>query len=225
MYGYYKAIGYEFKDKSLAEKALTHSSYANENGVESYERLEFLGDSVLSVTVSEYLYKNYPDMPEGTLTKVRAAAVCERSLYVVAKRLGLGSFLVINRGEEMTGGRERTSILADIVEATIAAIFLDSDINRAKEWIMANMTDIIERAVSGKAFVDYKTELQEYAQSKVDCEVTYILTGESGPAHNKCFEYDVRLGGRLMGHGSGPSKKEAEQMAAKAAMESISEKG
>lgn len=225
MHGYYNAIGYSFKNEQLAKTALTHSSYANEHRVESYERLEFLGDSVLSVTVSEYLYKNYPKMPEGTLTKVRAAAVCERSLYVVAHRLGLGAFLFLNRGEELTGGRERTSILADIVEATIAAVFLDSDMETAKAWIMKNLKDIIERAVSGKAFVDYKTELQEYAQSMDGCDVAYSLIREIGPAHSKCFEYEVLLGGKPMGRGRGPSKKEAEQMAAKAAMESLSEKG
>lgn len=222
---FYKAIGYRFKNEALAKKALTHSSYANEHRTESYERLEFLGDSILSVVVSEYLYKNYPDMPEGMLTKVRAASVCERSLHVVADRLGLGRFLYLNKGEEYSGGRERVSILADIVEATIAGIFLDSGMENAKKWVMDNLKDIIENAVSGKAFIDYKTELQEYAQSKENCEVLYSLIGEDGPAHLKRFEYSVSLGGKVMGTGKGTSKKEAEQMAAKAAMEAIREKG
>ena len=219
-----KAIGYSFKNPHLAKTALTHSSYANEHKTESYERLEFLGDSILSVAVSEYLYKSYPDMPEGVLTKVRAASVCERSLHIVAERLGLGRFLYINTGEELSGGRERVSILADIVEALLAAIFLDSDMETAKKWVMTNLKDIIDMAVSGKAFIDYKTELQEYAQSRDNCEVLYKLTGESGPAHLKRFEYDVLLGGKVMGSGSGTSKKEAEQMAAKAAMEALCEK-
>lgn len=225
MEGFYEAIGYRFKNAALAKKALTHSSYANEHRTESYERLEFLGDSVLSVVVSEYLYKHYPSMPEGVLTKVRAASVCERSLHVVAQRLGLGRFLFLNKGEESSGGRERVSILADIVEATLAAIFLDSDMETAKSWALKNLKDIIESAVSGKAFTDYKTELQEYAQSKEDCEVLYRITAEDGPAHLKSFEYEVCLGGKVMGRGRGTSKKEAEQMAAKAALEAIGEKG
>lgn len=225
MNGLYEALGYRFKDENLAKTALTHSSYANEHKTASYERLEFLGDSVLSVIVSEYLYKNYPDMPEGELTKVRAASVCERSLYAVAEKMDLGRFLYLNKGEELSGGRERVSILADIVEASLAAVYLDSDMETAKKWVMAHLKEIIDKAVSGKAFKDYKTELQEYAQGTEGLTVEYNLLSETGPAHMKRFEYEVSLGGRVKGRGQGPSKKEAEQLAAKAALEAISEKG
>ncbi len=222
MDGFYKAIGYKFNDENLAKTALTHSSYANENGMSSYERLEFLGDALLSVTVSEYLYRKFPDMPEGVLTKIRAASVCEKSLHKVALNLGLGKFLYLNKGEEASGGRKRSSILSDIVEATIAAIYLDSGMQKTKEWIMKNLTDIIDSAVSGKAFKDYKTLLQEYAQGK-DMSVRYVLIAETGPAHEKSFEYEVYLNETFSGNGRGASKKEAEQMAAKSALEKIGE--
>ena len=221
MNGFYKAVGYTFKNELLAKEALTHSSYANEFGVRSYERLEFLGDSILSVVVSEYLYENFPDMPEGELTKVRAAAVCERSLYEVASGLSLGNFLFLNKGEEATGGRRRISILADIVEATIAAIFLDSGMEEAKKWIMTNVKCVIDKAVSGKAFKDYKTQLQEIAQSGALEAISYRLVDESGPAHMKMFSYEVLSGDKVIGKGSAGSKKEAEQRAAKAALEDI----
>ncbi len=221
MNGFYKAVGYTFKNELLAKEALTHSSYANEFGVRSYERLEFLGDSILSVVVSEYLYENFPDMPEGELTKVRAAAVCERSLYEVASGLSLGKFLFLNKGEESTGGRERISILADIVEATIAAIFLDSGMEEAKKWIMTNVKCVIDKAVSGKAFKDYKTQLQEIAQSGALEAISYRLVEESGPAHMKKFSYEVLSGDKVIGKGCAGSKKEAEQLAAKAALGDI----
>ncbi len=221
MNGFYKAVGYTFKNELLAKEALTHSSYANEFGVRSYERLEFLGDSILSLVVSEYLYENFPDMPEGELTKVRAAAVCERSLYEVASGLSLGNFLFLNKGEEATGGRRRISILADIVEATIAAIFLDSGMEEAKKWIMTNVKCVIDKAVSGKAFKDYKTQLQEIAQSGALEAISYRLVEESGPAHMKKFSYEVLSGDKVIGKGSAGSKKEAEQLAAKAALEDI----
>lgn len=222
MDGFYKAVGYTFRNELLAKEALTHSSYANEKNLKSYERLEFLGDSILSLVVSEYLYKNYPDMPEGELTKVRAASVCERSLFEVAKKLSLGQFLFLNRGEEATGGRERISILADIVEATIAAIFLDSGLTEAREWIMKNVKFVIDKAISGKAFKDYKTELQELAQGGAMEKISYRLKSESGPAHLKSFEFEVLSGDKVIGKGQAGSKKEAEQLAAKSALEALS---
>ncbi len=221
MNGFYKAVGYTFKNELLAKEALTHSSYANEYNVRSYERLEFLGDSILSLVVSDYLYKNYPEKPEGELTKVRAASVCERSLFEVAKKLSLGQFLFLNKGEEATGGRERISILADIVEATIAAIFLDSDLSTAREWIIKNLMFVIDKAVAGKAFKDYKTELQELAQSGATEKISYRLVNETGPAHSKSFECEVLSGDRVIGSGIAGSKKEAEQLAAKAALEAL----
>ncbi len=221
MNSFSQAVGYAFRDKRLATTALTHSSYAHENGVESYERLEFLGDAILSVTVSEYLYRTYPDMPEGELTKIRAASVCERSLYEVALSLNLGRFLYLNRGEEATGGRSRISILADVVEATIAAIFLDGGMDEAKKWTLKHIKPIVEKALKGKAFQDYKTELQELSQSGAAGEVQYRLVRETGPAHMKLFEYEVWCGDVFMGRGQGTSKKEAEQMAAKAALSAL----
>ena len=223
MNGFYKAVGYTFKNELLAKEALTHSSYANEFGVRSYERLEFLGDSILSVVVSEYLYENFPDMPEGELTKVRAASVCERSLYEVASGLSMGNFLFLNKGEEATGGRRRVSILADIVEATIAAIYLDSGMDEAKSWIMKNVKPVIDKAVSGKAFKDYKTELQEIAQSGALEVISYRLVKEEGPAHMKTFSFEVYSGDKCIGKGSAGSKKEAEQLAAKSALEAMYE--
>lgn len=221
MNGFYKAVGYTFKNELLAKEALTHSSYANEYNVRSYERLEFLGDSILSLVVSDYLYKNYPEKPEGELTKVRAASVCERSLFEVAKKLSLGQFLFLNKGEEATGGRERISILADIVEATIAAIFLDSDLSTAREWIIKNLMFVIDKAVAGKAFKDYKTELQELAQSGATEKISYRLVNETGPAHSKSFECEALSGDKVIGSGIAGSKKEAEQLAAKAALEAL----
>ncbi len=221
MNGFYKAVGYTFKNELLAKEALTHSSYANEYNVRSYERLEFLGDSILSLVISDYLYKNYPEKPEGELTKVRAASVCERSLFEVAKKLSLGQFLFLNKGEEATGGRERISILADIVEATIAAIFLDSDLSTAREWIIKNLMFVIDKAVAGKAFKDYKTELQELAQSGATEKISYRLVNETGPAHSKSFECEVLSGDKVIGSGIAGSKKEAEQLAAKAALEAL----
>ncbi len=222
MNGFYKAVGYTFKNELLAKEALTHSSYANEKNIRSYERLEFLGDSILSLVVSEYLYKNYPDMPEGELTKVRAASVCERSLFEVAKRLSLGEYLFLNKGEEATGGRERISILADIVEATIAAIFLDAGLEEAKKWTLQNVKFVIDKALSGKAFKDYKTELQELSQSGALDRISYRLLAESGPAHSKIFEFEVLSGDEVIGRGKAGSKKEAEQLAAKSALETLS---
>ena len=219
MNGFYKAVGYVFKNDNLAKTALTHGSYANERGVESYQRLEFLGDSILSLVVSEYIFKKFPDIDEGELTKIRAASVCERSLYEVALSLGLREFVLLNRGEEATGGRDRASILADITEAIIAAIYLDGGLSEAKKWIAKNIFPVVDKASKGKAFIDYKTELQELMQSGKIAEVSYHLVAEDGPAHMKVFEFEVRQGEKAIGRGRGKTKKEAEQLAAKAALE------
>lgn len=221
MNGFYKAVGYVFKNEEILKTALTHSSYANENNTESYERLEFLGDSILSVVVSEYLFKKLKDKPEGELTKIRAAAVCEQSLYRVAAKLSLGRFIYLNKGEEATGGRERVSILADVVEATIAAIYLDGGMEMAKRWILTNLSEVIEDAISGKSCKDYKTELQELAQGSDLGQVYYKQVSESGPPHMRIFEYEVYCGDKLMGRGKGSSKKDAEQSAAKKALEAL----
>lgn len=212
-------IGYTFKDKELIHHALSHSSYANErkraNG--SNERLEFLGDSVLSIVVSDYLYKNL-NVPEGDLTKLRASLVCEKSLHVFAKRIQLGEFLLLGKGEENTGGRERPSILADAFEAVIAAIYLDGGMAPAAKHILRFMPEDIK--VSKKpVFDDFKTLLQEIVQKNPEEKVEYVLIGEEGPDHNKRFVVEVCLNSQVIGKGKGKSKKEAEQLAAKEALE------
>jgi ribonuclease-3 len=213
-----KRIGYEFKDKELLERALTHSSYTNGKSKKSNERLEFLGDSVLSLVVSEYLYTNFMEMSEGQLTKIRAGIVCENSLYPFAKEIDLGSAIYLGKGEENTGGRDRRSILADAFEALIAAIYLDGGLEEARRFIL-RFVPKPEQIQEGKATLgDYKTILQEIIQQNPEEHVTYELAEESGLAHNKTFVSNVLLNGQVIGTGEGGSKKEAEQNAAKAAI-------
>ena len=212
-------MGYEFKDVSLLKTALTHSSYANEagKGTKYNERLEFLGDSVLSLIVSEYLFEAFPNMPEGELTKLRAALVCEKSLANFSQKLGVGDFLLLGNGEENSGGRTRPSILADAFEAVLAALYLDSDMNRAREYVLGFVKEALKE--SKPSFKDYKTMLQEIIQQNREESVRYHLVGEYGPDHNKRFVVEVHLNSNVIGHGEGRSKKEAEQQAAKEALE------
>lgn len=212
-------IEYKFKDRNLINQALSHSSYANEkkNPSGSNERLEFLGDSVLSIVVSDYLYKNL-DVAEGELTKLRASLVCEKSLHVFARQINLGEFLYLGKGEENTGGRERPSILADAFEAVIAAIYLDGGIEPASRHILRFMPKDA-RHPKKSAFSDFKTVLQEIVQKNPEEKVEYVLIGEEGPDHNKRFVVEVRLNSQVIGKGRGRSKKEAEQLAAKEALE------
>ena len=214
-------LNYVFQQKDLVLTALTHSSYANEHRCVSNERLEFVGDSVLGMVTAEYLYQNYPQLPEGKMTKLRAEIVCEQSLWEVANKLGLGDFLRLGRGEELSGGRQRHSILADCVEALIAAIYLDGGAEPAKNFIH---TYILSRLSDATTVLmhDWKTELQELVQQKPGRTVTYELIGESGPDHMKRFTAAVSLDNTLVGTGEGSTKKEAEQMAARAAMEAMS---
>ncbi|MBQ9898189.1 MAG: ribonuclease III [Ruminococcus sp.] len=214
-----QAIGYSFKDKGLLEQALSHSSYANErrHGSGSNERLEFLGDSVLSIVVSDYLYKNL-NVAEGELTKMRASLVCEKSLHVFAQQIHLGDFLLLGKGEENTGGRERPSILADAFEAVIAAVYLDGGMEPAARHILRFMPEDIRHAKK-PVFNDFKTVLQEIVQKNPEEKVEYVLIGEEGPDHNKRFVVEVRLNSQVIGSGRGKSKKEAEQLAAKEALE------
>ena len=213
-------IGYDFKDKKLLEQALSHSSYANERKTlgGSNERLEFLGDSVLSIVVSDYLYKHFTRVAEGELTKLRASLVCEKSLHVFAKQIHLGDFLRLGKGEENTGGRERPSILADAFEAVIAAIYLDGGMEPAAKHILRFMPEDIEHGRK-PVFSDFKTVLQEIVQKNPEEKVEYVLIGEEGPDHNKRFVVEVRLNSQVIGKGKGRSKKEAEQLAAKEALE------
>lgn len=212
-------IGYTFKNKELIEQALSHSSYANEKKRPggSNERLEFLGDSVLSIVVSDYLYKNL-NVAEGDLTKLRASLVCEKSLFVFAQEIHLGEFILLGKGEENTGGRERPSILADAFEAVIAAIYLDGGMEAAARHILRFMPEDIKRTKK-PVLSDFKTLLQEVVQKNPEEKVEYVLIGEEGPDHNKRFVVEVCLNSQVIGKGKGKSKKEAEQLAAKEALE------
>ena len=217
-----EAIGYRFQNITLLQNALTHSSYANErwhDSLMSNERLEFLGDSVLGMVVAEYLYKQFPNRPEGELTRMRADMVCEQALAVVADQLELGKHLLLGNGEEQSGGRSRASILADAVESTIAACFLDGGMDAAKQFITRFI--LCDVPVTRLHNADYKTMLQELIQQKKDQLLKYALVGESGPDHDKRFTVAVFLNGEQVGQGIGSSKKRAEQEAAKAALENL----
>jgi len=216
-------LGYSFQDTSVLEHALTHSSYANESRgrYTSNERLEFLGDSVLGMVVADHLYRTHPDMPEGELTRTRAALVCEESLVEVAQELGLGDYLRLGKGEELCGGRQRPSIQADAVEAVLAAVYLDGGIGSARKIIHRY---ILSRAQKPSGHRDYKTALQELVQRESGQVLTYRLTREEGPDHAKVFWVEVCLNDVVVGSGKGHSKKEAEQMAAKAAIEGLEKK-
>ena len=209
-----KNLGYKFKNPSLLETALTHSSYANEKGGDTVcnERLEFLGDSILGFVSARYFYENF-DWPEGELTKLRAATVCEKSLFSFAKQIDLGSFILLGRGELNTGGRERPSIVSDAFEAVIAAIYLDGGMDCAKEFVLRFVKDS-EKSAGDSAFKDYKTILQEIIQRNPEERLEYVLVGESGPAHDKTFEVEIHLNSNVIGKGKGHSKKLAEQAAA-----------
>ena len=211
-------LGYEFRDPALLENALTHSSCANESRGrrQSNERLEFLGDSILGMVVADHLYRNHPDLPEGELTRTRAALVCEDSLVEGAEALHLGEYLHLGKGEEAGGGRKRPSIQADAVEAVLAAVYLDGGIGSARKIVQQY---ILCREVEGLTSPrDYKTALQELVQRESGQVLKYRLTGEEGPDHDKRFFVEVDLNGEVAGRGKGHSKKEAEQMAAKAAI-------
>lgn len=214
-----KLIGYKFKNRSLLFEALSHSSFANESKrrLNSNERLEFLGDSVLSVVVSDHIFEHYKHLPEGQLTKIRAALVCEESLYNFSKTIRLGEFLMIGKGEENTGGRKRPSILADAFEAVIAAVYLDGGMQAATEYVLRFIPDDLSAVRA--SIKDYKTVLQEIIQKNPEEKIEYYLKSESGPDHDKSFTVQVKLNSNVIGEGSGRSKKQAEQMAAKGALE------
>jgi len=213
-------INYKFKNEKLLYEALSHSSFANENKKQrrSNERLEFLGDSVLSIVVSDYLFENFKHLPEGELTKIRASLVCEKSLHAFAGEIDLGKYIMLGKGEEHTGGRKRPSILADAFEAVIAAVYLDGGLESARNHILRFIPDDIKTNGS-VGFNDYKTILQEIVQKNPEEKVDYYLTDESGPDHNKAFTVQVKLNTNVIGEGVGKSKKQAEQMAAKEALE------
>ena len=216
-------IGYEFKDKTYIQTALTHSSFANEHKEFNYnERLEFLGDSILGLVVSDYLFRARNDLPEGKLTRLRANVVCEESLSSVARKINLGDHLFLGKGEKTSGGSDRDSILADATEAVIAAIYLDGGFDQAKDFILSNLRDTIAKNIDGNIFRDYKTILQEIIQGN-NGKISYKLVGESGPDHNKEFEMQVKCGKDTIGIGKGKNKKEAEKEAARDALVKMGE--
>ena len=217
-------LDYTFHDLRLLRAALYHSSYANEHraqSVSSNERLEFLGDAVLGFVSADYLYRKHPDLPEGELTRIRAALVCEDSLHEVAQRLHLGDFLMLGKGEESGGGRHRPSILADAVEAVLAAVYLDGGIDEARALVHRILLEKEPEQVVESRRRDCKTELQELVQRKPNQELRYELVSESGPDHAKVFTVAVMLNGQVVGLGSGHSKKEAEQSAARTTLEQM----
>ena len=213
---------YTFNNPALLQNALTHSSYANENrdkGIRNNERLEFLGDSVLGMLVAEYLFRNFPDRPEGELTRMRADMVCEQSLALIANKIGLGGYLLLGHGEERFGGRSRISILADAVESVIAACYLDGGYEAALGFVTTFVLSDVP--VVKLHNVDYKTALQEKVQQKKNQTLHYHLVGEEGPDHDKRFRVEVLLNGNPIGSGTGTSKKRAEQDAARVALEGL----
>lgn len=217
-----KVIDYKFRDINLLNEALTHSSYANEHkksGNLYNERLEFLGDSVLSLIVSDYIYKKYPQYPEGELTKMRATVVCESTLAYISKKLKIGHYLLLGKGEETTGGRDRISILADALEALIGAIYLDGGLDKAGNFVLGIIqNEIIKTQKEGELFIDYKTKLQETLQKTIKSKIEYEIEREVGPDHDKKFFVVVVVENEIYGKGWGRNKKEAEQMAAREAL-------
>ena len=214
-------IGYSFKDKNILSLALTHSSYANEHKLGKFEyneRLEFLGDAVLEFFVSRYIFEKYPELPEGELTKLRASVVCEGSLAKKALEIHLGDYLFLGKGEELTGGRSRESVLADAFEAVIGAVIMDGGIDSAEKYVMGLMKSVIESVRGSFMLMDFKTRLQEEIQKFSKESVVYIIVNETGPDHGKLFEAEVSHNGEVLGYGSGRSKKEAEQNSAKDAL-------
>lgn len=216
-----KVIGYQFNDKALMQEAITHSSYAKERKsqhIKYNERLEFLGDAVLSIVVSDYIFKHCPELPEGELTKLRASLVCEKSLFEFAKTINLGKYLILSKGERHNGGANRPSIVSDAFEALIAAIYIDGGVEPASRHILRFVIPAINN-YSIKKSRDYKTTLQEIVQKNPGEKLQYVLAAESGPDHNKHFVVEVHLNSNVIGKGGGRSKKEAEQQAAREALE------
>lgn len=217
-----KKLNVNFKDKKVLEIALTHSSYANgKKFIKFNERLEFLGDAVLQLAISEYLFLHYKDEPEGVLTKKRSIIVCETSLYEIAKKWNIGKYIRMSRGEEMTGGRQRVSILADCVEAIIAAFYIDNGYKKVDEFIIKNFHDIIEKAVKDEIVLDYKTKLQEVMQQNGEVDIDYELVKFEGPPHRRKFYTQVAVDNNVLAKGIGYSKKQSEQDAAYKALENI----
>jgi len=222
------AVGYKFKNPDIIREALTHSSYSNEVRAHNInmpcnERMEFLGDSVLSIVTSELLFLEHPELPEGDLSKIRAGTVCEKALSKFAKSIGLGKYLLLGRGEDMTQGRSRPSVLADAFEALLAAIYLDSGIEEVKRFLVPFVSAEIRSLIESGSFRDYKTMLQQIVQQEQGELLEYVVTGESGPPHMRIFEVEAHLNSNVIGRGTGHSKREAEQQAAREALKLFGE--
>ncbi len=213
------SIGYTFKNKSLLENALTHTSYANEHKISSNEKLEFLGDSILEFISSKYIYNNYPKLKEGEMTKVRATVVCEDSLHKIAQKHNFSDFLFVGKSEQLHQGNRKVAIMADSVEAIIAAMYFDGGLNEAEKFIVNNLKDEIEIATKNVGIKDHKTILQEKLQEHGNVSIKYEIISESGPDHNKTFVAQVKLDGKVLANGTGKTKKQAEQEAARKALE------
>ncbi|MEE0835883.1 MAG: ribonuclease III [Clostridia bacterium] len=221
--GLEKTIGYVFKNRTLLHTALTHSSYSNEKRAHGdsescNERLEFLGDSVLSLIVSDYIFSAYPDMPEGELSKVRAGTICEKALAEFARNIKLGDYLFLGRGEELTNGRERPSILADAFEALLASVYLDGSIDDVKHFLLPFVKEEISKILASGHTADYKSILQQIVQQEKGELLEYIPVREAGPAHKRIFTVEARLNNNVIGVGTAGSKREAEQIAAREAL-------
>ena len=216
-------IEYSFKNINILNNALTHSSFvaSKTDFLEHNERLEFIGDSILNMVISLHLYSNCKNSPEGSLTRYRAGIVCEQSLYNASDRLKIGQYLLLSKGEVNTGGRNRVSILADAFEAVIAAVYLDGGIKKAKTFIINNLKEIINDAVENRIFSDYKSFLQEHIQKNNSGKLSYKMLKEEGPDHDKTFEIALYLNNTMIGRGTGHSKKDAQQAAAKDAIISL----
>lgn len=218
-------LNFKFTNIKLLDTALTHSSFVNENKeIECNERLEFLGDAILQITISEFLYNKYKDKPEGFLTKKRSLIVCGNSLYEVAKSWNIGKYINMSKGEEMTGGRTRVSILSDCVEAIIASIYIDGGYSTTKEFIIKNFDEIIKKVDNDEIVLDYKTKLQETIQKFGEYNIEYNVSGFEGPPHRRKFFTEVVVEPLVKGRGEGYSKKESEQSAAKEALQKLGEK-
>ena len=214
-----KNIGYKFKNIDLLKNALTHTSYANEHKINSNEKLEFLGDSILEFISSKYIFNNYPKLIEGEMTKVRATVVCEESLYKIAKKHNFSDFLFVGKSEQLHQGNRKVAIMADSVEAVIAAMYFDGGLENVEKFIVENLKDEIEIATKNVGIKDHKTVLQEKLQEHGNVEIKYEIISETGPDHNKTFVAQVKLNGKVLADGVGKTKKQAEQEAARKALE------
>ena len=216
-----KNIGYFFKNSKLLKTAFTHTSYANENNIESYERLEFLGDAIVDFLVGEYLFKNFPSIDEGMMSRIRAALVCEKALSELGMEIGIDKCMLLGHGAELSGERKRPSIISDMFEAHIAAMYLDTGLDNTRDYLYALYGDRIQKAAESGQVIDYKTKLQEKLQENGPCNIVYEIVSAEGPVHHCLFEVQVSADGKKLGKGSAYSKKEAQQRAAEDALENL----